>query len=68
MNNDKCYKLLKVFYKKISEIESYKNDILLNSDDFNSHSFFLNKYQKKEKEYLDFYDKNKIDLEYCSQK
>jgi hypothetical protein len=68
MNKFDCDKLVSIFFKNMFEIKSYKHDFLINSDDLNTHLIFFDKYQKKEKEYNDFYYKNKIDLEYCSQK
>lgn len=68
MNKNDCNKLVSIFFKNITDIRSYKYDFLIHSDDLSSCLIFFDKYQKKEKEYKEFYDKNKIDLEYCSQK
>tara|TARA_S200000501_G_C20526743_1_gene613749 strand:- start:384 stop:608 length:225 start_codon:yes stop_codon:yes gene_type:complete len=68
MNKLECDKLVSIFLKNILNKESCKEDFLVNSDDLSSQIPFYNKYQEKEKEYKNFYDKNKMFLEYCSQK
>ena len=68
MNKENCYDIINKFFININEFKSYKEDFFANSDDLLSHIIYFEQFYEKEKNFNNFYLKNKDNIKYCFNK